>query len=111
MLHTTELKSKQLQANTRIAETRGGTPQGEGKGQISDALELVMAMAVVCMTVFSCAVNGCFVHPFLFSHRQSGFSSTKPISPAHKIAGIRSIFAARMRAGQAAAQAHIALCK
>ena len=57
-------------------------------GAVGRALELVMAMAVVCMTVFSCAVNGCFVQPFLFSHRHSGFSSTKPISPAHRIADV-----------------------
>ncbi len=65
-------------ANMKHYKTRFG-------GTASCALELVMAMAVVCMTVFSCAVNGCFVQPFLLSHRQSGFSSTKPISPARTV--------------------------
>ena len=43
-----------------------------------------MAIAVVCMTVFSWAVKGCLVQPFLFSHLQRGFKITNPISPAPK---------------------------
>ena len=42
-----------------------------------------MAMAKVCATVFSCAVNGCLPQPFLMSHRQVGFRKTKEMRPAH----------------------------
>lgn len=49
-----------------------------------------MAIAKVCTTVFSCAVNGCLVHPSRSSAAVSGFRIRNAISPAAIVPAFRT---------------------